>query len=519
MKVEIKSKYLVFPANGQALSKKLCLRAGEDCVYALNIRLDNINPDFQAYVDVSRFLGMELELSVEPEMEIRFRQSECMDIPDVYQEALRPQVHFSPKNGWNNDPNGLVYLNGEYHMFFQYNPCGAYWENMHWGHAVSRDLIHWEERDIALYPDDLGAMFSGSAIVDEQNLLGLQSGDVPTVVLYYTAASDASCQCMAYSTDGLKTIQKYDGNPVIPHIIGGNRDPKVIYCDELSCYIMALYMDKDVYALFTSDNLVHWTMLQQISLPGDNECPDIFPLTDETGRRKWILIGAHDKYYVGEFADGKFVPDQPLQTLHYGNAGYAAQTFTHLPDGRIVRIAWLRWGDIQNARFTQQMSIPTVLSLQHKNGVTCLCAQPVAELERLYAGEQVISAMNLEAGGERVFALPDQPLQIELELDYQLDQVLQLNCFGRKIVCNMKENTLHANGAEGPLSREKDRLKLNLIVDRCSYEFFLDDGSIVYFNSGKNAIQDRNLPVLTLESNVDCRIDTLKIHSLASIWQ
>lgn len=518
MKIKIESKYLVFPVNGQATSKKLFLKSGERNLYTLDIRLDNYAPDFQAYVDVSRFVGMELEIKVVPVMEIKFRQSDCMDIPNAYQEPLRPQVHFSPKNGWNNDPNGLVYVNGEYHMFFQYNPCGTWWDNMHWGHAVSKDLIHWEEKDIALYPDDLGTMFSGSAIVDRRNLLGLQNGVIPTVVLYYTAASESASQCMAYSTDGLKTIHKYAGNPVIPHIIGGNRDPKVIYCEELSCYIMALYLDVDIYAIFTSENLVHWTELQRIPLPGDNECPDIFPLVDESGHRRWVLIGAHDQYYVGGFVDGKFTPDQPVQTLHYGNAGYAAQTFTRLPDGRTVRIAWIRWCDIQNAGFTQQMSIPTVLSLRNDGEITYLCAQPAEELSGLYADGQQIDALQLEAGIKKTFELPDRPVQIKLEMAYDGEQILRLNCFGRQVVCDMRENLLCANGAQGPISRNKECVKLDLIVDRCSYEIFADGGSVVYFNSGKNAIQDRNIAVLTLECDKACQIDALKIHPLNSIW-
>lgn len=145
-------------------------------------------------------------------MEIPYTEADEMTLPDLYREPYRPQIHFTTKNGWINDPNGLVYLNGAYHLFYQHNPCEPKWNNMHWGHAVSTDLIHWKELDIALFPDRTGDMFSGSAIVDTQDLLGLQKDDVPSVLLYYTTTKPFS-QYLAYSTDGLKTVQKYSTTP------------------------------------------------------------------------------------------------------------------------------------------------------------------------------------------------------------------------------------------------------------------------------------------------------------------
>ena len=281
--------------------------------YTLDIRLDNLSPNFYAYIDVSQYMGKILSVSIDPEMKCSFEESDTMNIPSLYQESYRPQVHFTTKNGWINDPNGLVYINGQYHMFYQHNPCENKWNNMHWGHAVSTDLIHWEEREIALFPDKTGAMFSGSAIVDERNLLGLQTGDTPTVLLYYTATNPFS-QYIAYSTDSLKTIKKYSDSPAVPHIVGSNRDPKVIFCEEWDAYVMALYLEDDIYGILKSNDLLHWNLVQKIALPGDNECPDLFPITAEDGNRKWILTGAHDRYIVGDMQKDGFFPTQEAQS-------------------------------------------------------------------------------------------------------------------------------------------------------------------------------------------------------------
>jgi fructan beta-fructosidase len=207
----------------------------------------------------------------------------------LYAEALRPQFHFTSATNWLNDPNGLVYYKGEYHLFFQHNPSGIDWGNMTWAHAVSPDLLHWRQMDDALKPDRLGTMFSGSAAVDWNNTAGFQTGDEKTLVALYTAAGGTSpeskgqpfTQCLAYSTDRGRTWTKYAGNPVLPHVAKENRDPKLIWHEPTRRWIVALYKDGETFGLFASPDLKTWTHLQDVTMPGCSECPDFFEIKVE----------------------------------------------------------------------------------------------------------------------------------------------------------------------------------------------------------------------------------------------
>jgi sucrose-6-phosphate hydrolase SacC (GH32 family) len=207
--------------------------------------------------------------------------------------------------------------------------------------------------------------------------------------LFYTATEPYS-QHIAYSTDGLKTIRKTD-KPVIPHVVGSNRDPKVVFCEEWDAYALILHMTAENYALFRSEDLLHWNKVQDIGIAGEKECPDLFPLTDGDGNRKWIVIGAHDRYLVGDMREDGFYPTQEAQSLQYGKSAYAGQTFSGLPNGRIVRIDWDRW-HIQTPRFNGQMSFPAELTLKYENGSYYLCALPIKEIFCAKRGSDTVAA-------------------------------------------------------------------------------------------------------------------------------
>jgi fructan beta-fructosidase len=246
---------------------------------------------------------------------------------ETYNEALRPQFHFSPMKNWTNDPNGLVFLDGEYHLFFQHNPEGINWGNMTWGHAVSPDLVRWTQLDHAIYPDELGTIFSGSAVIDVNNTAGFQTGDTKVIVAIYTSQGPEAkpdpkpvTQSIAYSNDRGRTWEKYDGNPVLENVIGGNRDPKVIWHEPTGQWVMALYLDADDYAFFGSPNLKEWTKLSDLKVAGDSECPDIFELAvdGDPNNKKWVFWGGSDTYLIGSFDGVTFTPASDVLATELG---------------------------------------------------------------------------------------------------------------------------------------------------------------------------------------------------------
>jgi hypothetical protein len=395
-------RYLLLPVNNSVPIQRISICAPGAEPYELDVKYDPAAPRYTAYIDISKFgdhgLLVTLADGSTPEYSIADKLPE-----DTYTEPYRPQVRFSVPRGWTNDPNGLVYAFGTWHMFFQHNPAGTEWGNMHWGHATSSDLLHWQYDGDVLFPDRLGTMFSGSAIVDERNVSGLGTGGYPPILLFYTAAGKPFTQCLAYSDDGGKTFKKYPHNPIVGHIAGDNRDPKVVWCDELDKYVMALYLDGSDFALLCSDNLLDWSEFQRLTLPGDAECPDFYPMLLDGRERKWVFSGASDRYFTGDIKDGRFVPDGPVKRLFAGDReSYAAQTFSGLPGYRRVRIAWnTTWHNFVDSPFSMSMTFPAELELRTIDGVPTLCASPVRDIERLFTdGEAAAYYAEFDAAAE-----------------------------------------------------------------------------------------------------------------------
>ncbi|MFY0688428.1 MAG: glycoside hydrolase family 32 protein [Cyclobacteriaceae bacterium] len=336
--------------------------------------------------------------------------------PNYYQEKYRPQVHFSPEANWMNDPNGMFYYQGEYHLFYQYYPDSTVWGPMHWGHAVSEDLINWEHLPIALYPDSLGYIFSGSAVVDKTNSSGFGTEENPPIVAIFTYHSvekqkagrrDVESQGLAYSIDKGRTWTKYEGNPVLLDPTQRDfRDPKVIWHSESHSWIMTLAV-KDHVAFYYSKDLKTWDFLsefgQEIEFDGGVwECPDLFPLqVEKTGEQKWVLLvsfnsipgkGSGTLYFVGDFDGTNFKLDNDKQRvfwLDHGRDNYAGVTFSdiHPNDGRRILMGWMsNWEYAQQVPthpWRSAMTLPRELSLyRHKLGYM-IKSYPVAETQML----------------------------------------------------------------------------------------------------------------------------------------
>ncbi len=493
------ARYLCLPVQNDAPCRKITVRDGEELVYDLDVCLAEEGRDSTTvlmYADLHPFMGRELSF---------FLRNEDTEIPYTphlvkeragetdYNTHLRPRVHFTSRYGWNNDPNGLIYADNVFHMFYQHNPVGVRWGNMHWGHATSGDLIHWVEKPEALYPDKTGTMYSGSAIADADNITGLKKGEFAPILMYYTAAGGNSLlsqgvpftQRLAYSTDGGMTFQKYEDAPMLPHIVAANRDPKVIWAEELQKWVMALYLDGNDYALFTSDDLLHWTEFQKVPLPGDSECPDFYPLTCiETGERLWVFSGASDTYVVGLLSENGFHPIDEVRPYRLGGGGsYAAQTFSGLGD-RIVKIAWGQMS-APDGEFCSQMLIPVDVSLHHdSDGKYRMATNPVPAFSTLRMRQVTVDKTASRCCPLR-YSLGDNACDLTFRVDKHAAPVI-CELFGMSITIDGAGNKLILPDREIPLGYDReehhcccrDEYTVRLIVDSISLEVFADGGRI-----------------------------------------
>jgi sucrose-6-phosphate hydrolase SacC (GH32 family) len=519
------ARYLHIPIKNGAPKRILTLLVDGKSVGRNDIELADGKPDWWAPMDVSAWRGKQLILRVDKLHEESsalgaIEQSDSLkDAENLYREPLRGQFHFSPRRGWNNDPNGLVFYDGEYHLFFQHNPYGWAWGNMHWGHAVSKDLVHWEELVDALLPDEMGPMFSGSAVVDWKNSSGFGKDGKPPLVLFYTAAGNPTVQCVAYSTDG-RTFTKYSGNPVLKQITAGNRDPKVVWHEPTEQWVMVLYVELGgVHTIhfFTSPNLKDWTFASKID--GFFECPDFFelPVDGDAARKKWVLMGASSEYRVGRFDGAKFISESPKVPGHRGKGFYAAQSFSDVPDERRILIGWFQT-ETKGMPFNQSMTIPIELGLTQTDDGPRMTYTPVKELEVLRAKTHRVESMSLRPGDKNPLESIRTEL-VEARIAFEPDDAGELffNIRDVMVVYDAKKQELSVAGhrAHAPLRNGKQRL--TIFCDRTGLEVFASDG-LCYVPMPFNMNPDiRGIRIETRGGPV--MINSLEVHELRSAWR
>ena len=371
--------------------------------------------DLSGYAD--KHISFNFQLA--PESALCWKEMKLSDQFDSSnREKFRPAYHFSPAWGWMNDPNGMVYKDGEYHLFYQYNPYGSMWGNMHWGHAISKDLIHWEHQPVAIAPDALGTIFSGSCVVDKDNTAGFGAG---AIVAFYTSASDRQVQSMAYSLDNGRTFKKYDRNPILTSTQRDFRDPKVFWHKESNKWIMVLAVGQEMQ-LYSSPNLKDWTYESsfgegQGAHAGVWECPDLIELPVKgTELKKWVLIcninpggpfgGSATQYFVGTFDGKQFVNESPALTkwMDYGKDHYATVTWSNAPEDRKIALAWMsNWeyaNNVPTSQYRSANSVPRDLALYTKNGQTYLSSTPSPEVLKLRGKAQKKGSFKVDRSHE-----------------------------------------------------------------------------------------------------------------------
>ncbi|MCY3556101.1 MAG: glycoside hydrolase family 32 protein [Gemmatimonadetes bacterium] len=503
----------------------------------------------------------------------------------LYREAHRPQFHFTAKKHWINDPNGLVYFDGEYHLYFQHTPGSMVHGRTTWGHAVSTDLVHWKQlHTAALDVDETGWMWSGSAAVDHHDTGGFKDGDVPPLIAFYTAGGervfpDRRCiQCIAHSNDRGRTWTKFAGNPVIGHIRAENRDPKVVWHEPTARWIMALFMDGNDYALFSSPDLKSWTHLQDLTLPGVSECPDFFelPVDGDTANTRWVFWGASGGYLIGRFDGHAFTPETDVLQAEQGANGYAAQTWSDVPaeDGRRIQISWMRGGRYPAMPFNQQMSFPVELTLRTLPDGVRLCREPVREIKLLYAGTRTWPAGDLAAVAAEQFkqrfasgaissyavtdlreavsrlVLADEgdlfDVRMAIEVggrgksgggdEYDGDENgdgsesagargFTIEVQGHSVVYDAEAQTLSCLGKTAALRTIDGRVSLQLLIDRTSLEIFVNRGEVSMSFCFLPAAANHRLALKAVGGSVrggvhgGVRIVSLLVHELRSAWE
>jgi sucrose-6-phosphate hydrolase SacC (GH32 family) len=454
----------------------------------------------------------------------------------LYREALRPQFHFSPRRGWNNDPNGLVHYKGEYHLFFQHNPYGWNWGNMHWGHAVSPDLIHWRELDDAVYPDALGTAFSGSAVVDEGNTAGFARGAERAIVCIYTAAGGTSrqsqgapfSQCLCYSIDRGRTWTKYAKNPVVPHIAASNRDPKVTWFEPEKKWVMALFLDGNDYALFDSPDLKSWKRLCGVKVPGAGECPEFFEIAvdpstpdgavargAQQGDTRWVFYGGNGLYLVGRFDGKTYTPESGPHPLNLGNCFYASQTFNGVPDGRRVLVPWGQVA-MPGMPFNQMMGIPVALTLRTTEDGLRLSAYPVREVESLRAKKHGWKDASLKPGENLLAGLNGDLFDIAAELAPGGAEEVGFNIRGFAVVYDAKKQELRCGDKRAALAMVDGKVRLRLLVDRRSVDVFGNDGRAYMPMQFHPPADNRALELFSRGG--EAKAVSLDVYALQSAW-
>ena len=488
----------------------------------------------------------------------------------LYQEFHRPQFHFTPESKWMNDPNGLYYHKGKYHLFYQYFPDSIVWGPMHWGHAESNDLLHWKHLPIALFPDSLGYIFSGGAIVDKNNTSKLGTNDNPPIIATFThhdiagekaKTNDFQKQSIAYSLDGGYEWMKYAGNPVIPNTqkIKDFRDPKVVWHEPSQKWILVLAA-YDRVKFYASANLIDWEFLSDFGVEGDKrlwECPDLFPMKVEgTNEYKWVLIvsiqknapndGTATSYFVGHFDGTVFKSEVENQEwLDWGTDNYAFVTWNNVPkdDGRILGIGWMsNWQYAQivpTENWRSAMTLPRELTLVKSKSKYSLHGLPIREFQTLRGASTALN--QLEIIGEKVLEGSFSASQVELDITVNLKKTTA-NSFGIKLQNELGENILikfdkregkmfvdrtnsrkhkfsedfFKNIHSAPIAFEKEKMNIRLIIDAASVEIFINNGELsftsIFFPSKEFST------ISLFANNGTFNIINAEIHPLKSIW-
>lgn len=524
-------KFLLLPVQDDAPEGKVNIVVNNEgqLAQSMNIRLARERVDSYVPLDLSAYVNQKVSIDIAgmPSSSLCWKELKMSDSFDMTnKEMFRPVYHHTPAYGWMNDPNGMFYKDGVYHLYFQWNPYGSVWANMHWGHSTSTDLMHWNFEGSAIVPDAWGAIFSGSCVVDHNNTAGFGKD---AVIAFYTSAKaspwgDVQSQSMAYSLDNGKTFVKYEGNPILTSSEKDFRDPKVFWYAPGKHWVMMLAVGQHM-EIYSSVNLKEWKKESEFgAMQGAHggvwECPDLVEIPVEgTREKKWVLIcnlnpggpfgGSAAQYFVGSFDGKKFVNESPTQTkwMDWGKDNYATVTWNNAPDGRCIALGWMsNWQYANNVPTRQYRSANTLardLTLYREGQELYLKSTPSVEVKKARGKKVSIPSFRVSEKHEIVNLFEDNQGAYEVEILIQNAGASKiafclLNDKGEKVSMyydlNRKQFVMDRSES-GTVDFSKDfpavtvapanvdkELTLRLFVDRSSIEAFGEDGKFVMTN-------------------------------------
>lgn len=515
--IKVAHQYLNIPIGHQVRMKLMELRVNGKMKREFPVQLAEETVAYWIYIDVSEFKGQTITIACPSGSKAlkRIYQDDRINGSDsLYKESNRPQFHFTVKRGWSNDINGPVYYNGQYHLFWQSFPFGLLWNTgfMYWGHAISKDLLHWEELPSAMMLDSLGSPWSGTSVIDKNNDGGWGKN---ALVLYYTAfdrISSKQVQCIAYSTDNGKTFKRINGNPVIDSNwemgTTQTRDPKVFWYEPTKQWVMVLF-EKDGMSFYNSTNMKEWK--KQSHFEGLHECPDFFelPVDGNSANKKWVLHGGSSDYFIGNFDGKTFTPETGRLSYAEGKSQkrgdllYAAISFADMPDDRRVQMAWGRI-DHEGMPFTQMMLFPTEFALKTTVQGMRLMATPVKEIAQLHQVEHQWQSLSAQQANEKLQVIKSSTLHAKMKFTIDAGNTLSLRYKGNELV-NISASELPAGSNE-----------MELLLDKTSAEIFINNGARYIVRNLLPAKNDRGLEFSS--ELYGPTIQQLEVYEMKSIW-
>jgi fructan beta-fructosidase len=515
--IVIEHRYLHLPVKTGARKQRMRFDVDGRTVREFEIELAEGEPDFHVFSDVSAWRGKALSIQVDRlpadsrALAAIKASNEAPGNAESYRESRRPQFHFTSRRGWLNDPNGLVYHDGQYHLFYQHNPYGWNWGNMHWGHAVSADLLHWNELGEALYPRQFGDWcFSGSAIVSDISPFG--GIDQPILIAFYTSTGRG--ECVAFSKDNGKVWTEFDGNPVVKH---AGRDPKVIWHTPTSRWIMAVYDETEgrQIAFYSSKTLHKWTLESRI--PDFFECPDLFelPVDGDPGNTRWVLYAADGKYVVGRFDGHAFTVESGKHQLWHGNF-YAAQTYSDAPQRRRIQIGWGQGITFPGMPFNQQMTIPVELTLRSTEDGPRMFAEPVSEVASLRGDKYAFADIELRDADQELPGFVGHLFDVELNLQPGTARQMGITFGDVAVTYDAEQKSLGCGQATAPLTPVEGHISLRILVDRGSVEVFGNGGQVAL--SVGATLPDEPFPLQVFARGGQGVVRAAAVYRLRSVW-